>query len=546
MGSRFVIYARVSTNLEEQDSSIKFQTTDFVEMICNQYPDFVYIGTYVDRESGTSSERPQFQKMIHDAKLGAFDVIFTKSVSRFARNLRIQLNVLAELKELGVRVIFTEENIDSFDPTKMLYLNLAGTLAEQESRNTSQHLRQTYNSKRRLGKLGKPFACCYGYKYNKETQEIEVVPEEIEIVKQIFDWTLQNMSTGKISALLTDKGITTPYGKPVWSRPQITKILKSEKYIGNATERDTSTGEVFRFENVYPQTIPTETFYQVQDIIASRRSTENRKRTRASLYALSGLCQCSVCGERAIRYGQVKKGRATFDLDDTKKGQHFWGCYSINNLSSKYRCSTYVISEQYIYEAIIDALATVACGKAVGAQEGLLEKNDFSAFVSAVEESNKSFESELANYEARKKYLEKRRAKELDLFRDDIISKEDLKVSLAKIDKDIASLQAPKTPETKLMNKKHLAEFLRAVESNETNIFKKRAECRKHLYELFKDADFKRSVVTTFVEKIYIGGEPKYTCTVELKNGLYCGEYHFKHRSPYTRNGVITSRHQWE
>ena len=156
MGSRFVIYARVSTNLEEQDSSIKFQTTDFVEMICNQYPDYVHIANYVDRESGTSSERPQFQKMIHDAKLGAFDTIFTKSVSRFARNLRIQLNVLAELKELGVRVIFTEENIDSFDPTKMLYLNLAGTLAEQESRNTSQHLRQTYNSKRRLGKLGKP------------------------------------------------------------------------------------------------------------------------------------------------------------------------------------------------------------------------------------------------------------------------------------------------------------------------------------------------------------------------------------------------------
>lgn len=545
MGSRFVIYARVSTNLEEQDSSIKFQTTDFVEMICNQYPDYVYIGTYVDRESGTSSERPQFQKMIHDAKLGAFDIIFTKSVSRFARNLRIQLNVLAELKEFGVRVIFTEENIDSFDPTKMLYLNLAGTLAEQESRNTSQHLRQTYNSKRRLGKLGKPFACCYGYKYNKATQEIEVVPEEIEVVKQIFDWTLQNMSAGKIAALLTDKGIGTPYGKPVWNRLQCLKIIRSEKYIGNATETDTSTGEVFHFENVYPQTIPTDVFYRAQEITASRRKNL-KKRTPASLYALSGLCQCSECGERAIRYGQVKKGRDLFDLDDTKCGQHFWGCYSINNLSSKYRCETYTISEQYIYEAIIDALATVACGKAVGVSEGMLAKNDFSAFVSAVEESNKSFESELANYEARKKYLEKRREKELDLFRDDIISKEDLKVSLAKIDKDIASLQAPKTPETKLMNKKHLAEFLRAVESNETNIFKKRAECRKHLYELFKDGDFKRSVVTTFVEKVYIGGEPRFSCTVELKNGLYIGEYHFKHRSPYTRNGKITSRHQWE
>lgn len=544
MGSRFVIYARVSTNLEEQDSSIKFQTTDFVEMICNQYPDFVYIGTYVDRESGTSSERPQFQKMIHDAKLGAFDIIFTKSVSRFARNLRIQLNVLQELKEYGVRVIFTEENIDSFDPTKMLYLNLAGTLAEQESRNTSQHLRQTYNSKRRLGKLGKPFACCYGYKYNKGTQEIEVVPEEIEVVKQIFDWFLQNMSTGKIAALLTDKGIGTPYGKQVWCRPQITKILKSEKYIGNASERDTSTGEVFHFENVYPQTIPVETFYQVQEVIKSR-TKHRKKRTKSSLYALSGLCECSLCGRHAIRYGN-HKNTTLFDLDDGKSTVHFWGCYTLNNMSSQYRCSTYVISEQYIYEAIIDALATVACGKAVGVSEGMLAKNDFSAFVSAVEESNKSFESELANYEARKKYLEKRRAKELDLFRDDIISKEDLKVSLAKIDKDIASLQAPKTPETKLMNKKHLADFLRAVESNETNIFKKRAECRKHLYELFKDADFKRSVVTTFVEKIYIGGEPKYTCTVELKNGLYIGEYHFKHRSPYTRNGKITSRHQWE
>ena len=96
------------------------------------------------------------------------------------------------------------------------------------------------------------------------------------------------------------------------------------------------------------------------------------------------------------------------------------------------------------------------------------------------------------------------------------------------------------------MNKKHLAEFLRAVESNENNYFKKLAECRKHLYELFKDGDFKRSVVTTFVEKVYIGGEPRFSCTVELKNGLYIGNYHFRHRSPYTRNGVITSRHQWE
>ena len=537
---KYVVYARVSTAHIEQEGSFEMQKNDLQKYVSSQsqFKNFEYVRSYGDVMSGRKESRPEFQKMLRDAKAGLFSAIVTKSISRFARNIRFLLNALQELNDAGVRVIFVEDHIDSSDPSHFLSLTLLGTLADMESKNTSSHLRATYAVRRSMNKLARPCACCFGYKYDKETDTINIVDSEAQTVKNIFHWFVnENLSTGKIAARLTDSGIKTSYGKTIWSRPQIRKILACEKYVGIAKETDTATGKVFTFENAYPVLIDKVLFQKAQEIIDSRK-VKDYKRRKASLYSLSGLVFCAKCGSRCNRYTKIK--RKTTPLCDTCNGHPYWGCRSFNYPSSSQKCvGVYTVSEEYINRAIIEALVSVACGNKIAVDEGLLSNSDFSAFIDAVEQSNKNYEVEWSAFEARKKDLERSRKKELDLFRLGVISEADMLSNVHLIDKRLRELVPPKTPESKMMSQEHLKKFLDVVTSPDGDFLTRQKRCREHLYNLFLDSDFRRSITLAFVEKIYIGAEPRFTVSVELKDGLFFGSYHFLHRGPVCRGGKV-------
>ena len=242
---RYVIYARVSTALEEQKSSFDTQTQDLKKRIKSLYPDLKFSGVYGDRGiSGTTAERPDFQQMISDAHERKFDLIITKSISRFARNTRILLNTIKDLEECGVGIIFLEENIDTRQTTQKFLMTVLGALAEMESTNLKTHIKEGFASRRAAGKMARPSAVAFGYKLDNGS--ILVDPETGPIVKNIFRWFVEEgLPASAISTRLMQRGVRTRRGLSKWNRHTVLYILANPKYVGRAKETDPETGEEF-------------------------------------------------------------------------------------------------------------------------------------------------------------------------------------------------------------------------------------------------------------------------------------------------------------
>lgn len=537
---KYVIYARVSTTYDSQEGSFDVQTKELKKKIKVLYPDYIYVATYGDLGiSGKKESRPQFQQMLKDARAKKFDVIVTKSISRFARNTRVLLSSLEELNQLNIKVLFLEENVDSSSASQKFLLTVLGGLAEMEAENTSSHIRESNNIKRVAGTIARPCAVPLGYAWNKETKTISVNEDEAELVNQVFHWYVDDeLSQGKIAAKMTNSGFKPKHGALRVDRKSVTTILTNAKYIGIATEKDRATGKVYTFEGVFPPIVDRTLFEQAQERLKVKKCPDYRRHP-TRLYPLSHVTFCSCCNLKCTRFIDLTHNNAKngdFELAEPSGGRAFWGCRSLAANKNNHSCKTYKLSEEYIYEAIIEALVFAACGSNIGTKEHLFSDDRFNGFLQAIEDANKNYDSELQAFETRKKELEKQRKKELDLFRNDIIDEAELKANVKVIDKQLTELVPPKSPETKQMNQQHLKSFLSAVKTSDQDFKAAESQCRKHLFELFKDADFRRSIVTTFVDKVWIGGD-KFTVTIELKEPLVCYSHRFKHRAPCTING---------
>ena len=139
---RVVIYARVSTEHEAQISALENQL-DWYEPILAARPEWELVGRYIDEGiTGTSAEkRPQFMKMIRDAKQKKFDMIITREVSRFARNTVDTLQYTRDLKAKGVEVFFINDNIKTFDGDGELRLTIMSGIAQDELRKLSSRIK---------------------------------------------------------------------------------------------------------------------------------------------------------------------------------------------------------------------------------------------------------------------------------------------------------------------------------------------------------------------------------------------------------------------
>ena len=110
---RVCAYARVSTDSLKQGESFENQMTTY-EALIKSNPEYEFAGVYADQGlSGTSENRPEFQRMLADCRAGKIDLIITKSISRFARNTTIVLDYTRELKQLSIGVYFEENNINT-------------------------------------------------------------------------------------------------------------------------------------------------------------------------------------------------------------------------------------------------------------------------------------------------------------------------------------------------------------------------------------------------------------------------------------------------
>lgn len=245
---RVAAYCRVSTDKDDQANSLVSQRSYFAEYITN-HTDWELKGVFYDEGiSGTQTlKRAGFNQMIQDAMFGEFDLILTKEVCRFARNTVDTLSYTRKLKEAGVGVIFTIDNIDTRDSDGELRLTIMASIAQEESRKTSERVK--WGQQRRMEQ-----GCVFGrdllgYTVNKGILSIN--EEEVPIVRAIFHkYTNEGKGTHVIARELLEEGMR-PKRMSLWSNVVILRVLRNEKYVGDLCQKKTYTPDYLTHAKKY-------------------------------------------------------------------------------------------------------------------------------------------------------------------------------------------------------------------------------------------------------------------------------------------------------
>lgn len=305
---RVAAYARVSTDHEDQETSLSAQT-DYYKRKILENPGWECVKIYVDDGiSGLSTRhREGFNRMVEDCLAGRIDLILTKSISRFARNTVDTVTTIRKLKDKGVGVYFEKENIFTMDSKGEFLLTIMSSLAQEESRSISENV--TWGQRKRLadGKMSLAYSRFLGYDKGPEKYTMVVNEEQAQIVRRIFYMFLQGYTPHTMAGLLTADSVPTPGGCKTWNQQTIRRMLSNEKYKGDALLQkeftvDFLTKRMKKNEGELPQYYVKEDhepiispwlFDYVQKRLKERSEITGRY---SGVTVLSSKLKCGVCG----------------------------------------------------------------------------------------------------------------------------------------------------------------------------------------------------------------------------------------------------------
>lgn len=223
-------YARVSTDKEEQKTSIEHQWT-FFEQLISDVKNWTLVDGYIDEGiSGiTVTHREEFQRMLQDAKAGKIDLIITKEITRFARNVLDSIRYTRELLDCGTAVWFRNDNINTLDEDSELRLSIMSGIAQEESRKLSSRVR--FGHARSI-QNGVVLGNSHIYGWDKRNGKLFLNPEEAKMVQLIFEkYALGNWSTHSLEQFLWECGYRNYKGGKIDSHV-IANIIRNPKYKG--------------------------------------------------------------------------------------------------------------------------------------------------------------------------------------------------------------------------------------------------------------------------------------------------------------------------
>jgi DNA invertase Pin-like site-specific DNA recombinase len=296
---RVCAYCRVSTDNDEQLSSFELQQAHYRQLV-EDHPNWDLKHIYADEGiSGTSlKNRDAFNSMIEACRHGEYDLIITKSVSRFARNLVDCISLIRMLKGLTppVGVFFETDNLYTLGENTEFMLSFLATFAQEESVKKSEAMNWSIHQRFKDGKLLTPALLGYDRPKDVTGRYIKYAPLEINepearIVRFIFDAYQAGWTTDKIADFLMDVGCQTKLGGTKWSSSTVRYILTNERYCGSVLTWKTFTADLYEhkhrknredrdqylYRNRHPAIISQEQFEAVQVIL------ENRKHHMTSL-----------------------------------------------------------------------------------------------------------------------------------------------------------------------------------------------------------------------------------------------------------------------
>ncbi len=300
-------YCRVSTEKEDQLNSLEAQKEFFSEY--TQRTGDTLIRLYADEGlSGTKiKNRKEFLRMMADAEHHLFDMVVVKDISRFARNTVDLLQNVRKLKALGIETQFLTANMTSMGNSEFV-LTIFGALAQEESANTSKRVKF---GKKMNAEKGRVPNIVYGY--NKTAGDyfnLEINKQEAETVKQIYTWYLQEgYGAAKIANILNERGLRTKRNCS-WSQNAVCRILTNELYTGRVINgkqevKDFLTGkrkdkeetEWMVTDRPDLKIVDLKDFERVRQILRGRHAAFNMNRERQSnKHLFSTLIRCKECG----------------------------------------------------------------------------------------------------------------------------------------------------------------------------------------------------------------------------------------------------------
>lgn len=440
-------YCRVSTDKDDQANSFESQQRYFRTYIDRQ-PEWELYQIYADEGiTGTSTKkRAAFNQMIADARMGKFERILTKEVSRFSRNILDTIAYTRELKALGVGVLFLNDGISTLEPDAELRLSIMGSIAQEESRKTSSRVKWGQTRRMEQGVVFGRSLLGYDVKDGRLT----VNPEGAELVRLIFHkYGVEKKGTTVIARELREAGYRTHRGSARWSGSCIVKLLKNEKYVGDLIQKKTITPdylthakkanhgeeELVVIRDHHQPIIGRELWGVVQEELKKRNRNGALGAGHSNRYIFSGKIKCGECGASFVSRQRKRK-----DGSPSRR----WSCYSAVNeggihvdpQGNRVGCDVRMaLRDEVAMDMLRQALRTLRLDAG-----GLIDSVTAIA-LEAIRAGKQSGGERRESLELRLEQLSRKREAALDAFFSQDITREEMRRMTGRYDREAAELR---------------------------------------------------------------------------------------------------------
>ena len=477
-------FSRTSTDNISQSKSIENQEDVYKSWI--EKNNCVLYKNYIDEGiSGTKGKyRVEWKELIQDGKEKKYDILLSKSYSRFGRNMVETLSAIKELREAGIRIIFIEDNLDSTKDTTNF--GLFSWLAEMELKKTSERIKTVFDNFKEKGKIYNCIAP-WGYDYDIEKKNFVINEVEASIIRRIFKLYVQGNGTTRIANILTSEGIKGKNGGVIRGNT-IKNTILNEVYVGTLVQGksegiDVTISKRNKIEqekwvkhlNNHEAIITYETFIE-----ANKRFKVNSEKAKKHRYSIKGierssnaslfsnLLICSNCGA-SITIRRKKGKKIHYNCSEYEKVG-----VSVGHTSNR-------IDEDFLVEYILFRL------------NELIERDFDIININANIDIKKELESQLQAVEKSINEQMKKTRNLINLYDEKVISMNQFKLENETISNTLDSL---------MKNKEVLEDKIKNI-PQETGSFKKDIESVLKI----PVEQWNNSMLKTIIKKIYINND---------------------------------------
>ena len=441
---KVVAYCRVSTDNEDQANSFESQQRYFRQYI-ERNPDWELYEVFADEGiSGTNTKkRKEFNRMIACAKNGDFDLIVTKEISRFARNTLDSIFYTRDLKKHGVGVIFMNDNINTLDGDAELRLAIMSSIAQEESRKTSERVK--WGQKRQM-EQGVVFGRSM-LGYDVKDGKMYINEDGAKVVRLIFHkFVYEGKGTHVIARELREEGIK-PMRVKEWQNTVILRVIRNEKYCGDLVQKKTYTPDFLSHEKKvnlgqeefviikdhHEPIISRELFDKANRILDEKSLSQEGKAKHSNRYPFSGKIKCGCCGSSYVaRYKTRKNGSRYKAWRCLEAARH--GSPHVDKAGNQVGCSGLSIRNEDATHIMYLVTSSLKYNKEKITNNLLAIIKSIIAMDTAGTDSEK--------LKSQMKAIEQKRTNLIDLYTSGDITRDEFSAAKAKCENEIAELQS--------------------------------------------------------------------------------------------------------